>query len=238
MSQQNWKDHPLSSAAVAVAGTIAIGVLLYKEVILPTHTLSLQNEISSLKSDISKSKEKIREQSLLLKSANTSLNKFKDENIALKGQLISSQISNLFVPNNPYPLGLAQVRIGDPASKIHDFFKPSIFPDSLIEVEPANRYITVKYAHSAFKHVTYFLDEDKPELPITHINFSGFDHSSTSRDILQEKLIANHGNPDSTPRKGFYSWDGEFKTTIFKSDSKSYVLMEHGFILGYWPKKS
>ncbi|HAU4909017.1 TPA: hypothetical protein F3P23_19860 [Aeromonas hydrophila] len=56
-TSSNWKEHPIVVAAVAVSGTIALAVLLIKEVILPTHTAALTNQISSLSAEVSSLRE-------------------------------------------------------------------------------------------------------------------------------------------------------------------------------------
>ena len=225
MSQENWKNHPIYIATLAVASTIAVGVLLYKEVILPTHTLSLRNEISSLRNDLSE------------ESSNKKvIAKLKNENDILKHKVARAEVGNLLLPNNPYPPGLDLVRIGDSAAKVEEVYASDKYGDVSIEIQPDNGYITVKHAHTEFRYVTYYLDEENPKLPVSHIGFSGFDSPLSSVDLLQEKLVGSLGNPDSSPRPGFYSWDSEFNTTVYKSRSNGYLLMERGYLPGYWPK--
>jgi len=231
MTQQNWKDHPVSIAALAIAGTIAVGVLLYKEVILPTHTLSLSNEIYTL----SKERDELKKEKL---AQNNLLASLKNENQALSKQLINMEASNIFITENPYPAGIDQVRIGDKLTKITEIYNKNNFPEASVEIEDDKRYVTVRNANSAFRYITYFINEKKPELTISHISFSGFSMENESSDILQERIISAFGRPDTNPHGNLYTWESAFNTTIFKLHKDSYILMERGYAPGYWPEES
>ncbi|MEJ1409098.1 MAG: hypothetical protein RPU60_02615 [Candidatus Sedimenticola sp. (ex Thyasira tokunagai)] len=225
MTQENFKNHPISIASLAVVGTIAIGILLYKEVILPTHTLSLKNEISALKSEVNKLNAKV-----------SSLVKVEVKNKALLNRLALQEKGNLFSVGNPYPIGLEQVRIGDSLSKVSDVYTLASYPNAIVKIQKESSYVTVSNAHAFFEYITYYIDEKNTKLPITHISFNASPINELPKGFLQEKIIAAFGYPDSNPKGEYYSWDSNFKTTIYKIDNDGYTLISEGYRLGFWPE--
>ena len=170
MGNQNWKDHPVSIAALAVAGTIAVGVLLYKEVILPTHTLSLQNELSSAENRLARSSQENIRLNEELSSLKQAIGKLKEENSFLEIKISKIEATNLLSTENPYPPGLDQVRIGDPFKKIKLVYDKKEFPKVSVDIKPDKRFVVVNNAHSFFKGITYYIDENDPDCSSPHLN--------------------------------------------------------------------
>lgn len=218
----SWKDHPIVVAAMAVAGTIALGVLLVKEVILPTHTAALTNEVASLSAEAS---------SLRASKADTDdeLAKLQTQVAELDRKLAQAQHANLFTFGSPYPVGVGQVRVGDPISSL-----TTIYPATLIDKNEIG-YWSVNNQHKVFNSIVYYYDEKLPKNPITHIMFSVTYPVTVDDTFLQSKLVEALGAPKQWHRKGYFSWDTQANVTLYKNDEDSFIVMDNGSRPGAWP---
>jgi hypothetical protein len=220
----SWKDHPLVVASAAVAGTIALGVLLVTEVILPTQTAALANQVTALSAEASS----LRESKV---DANKKLEHLQSQVADLDRKLSDAQHSNLFSFGNPYPVGLGQVRVGDPISSV-----AAVYPENAIN-KNENSYWSVNDQHKLFNNITYYFDEKVPKSPITHILFSIVYPVTADDAFLQGKLVEALGTPKQEHKKGFFSWSTQAKAVVYKYSSNSFILMDKNHSLGMWPKE-
>lgn len=220
----NWKDHPIAVASMAVAGTIALAILLVKEVILPTHTAALTNQVASLSAEAD---------SLRTSKADTDkkLTQLQAKIAELDRKLIEAQHANLFAFGNPYPVGFGRVRVGDPISNL-----TALYPETQIE-KNENGYWSVNDQHKVFNHVTYYYDEKLPKNPITHILFSIGYPVTVDGTFLQGKLVEALGVPKQWQKKGFFSWDTQAEVTVFKRSETDLIVMKKDSRPGIWPKE-
>lgn len=221
-SASNWKDHPVVVASMAVAGTVALAVLLVKELILPTHTAALTNQVASLSSEVSSLR-------AYKKEAEKKLAQIEAQVTQLDRRLFQAQHANLFSIGNPYPVGVGQIRVGDPISNI-----AAIYPEIAIK-KNENGYWSIEDRHKIFSYITYYFDESQPKNPITHIRFSAAYSDEISDDFLQEKLIESFGGARHWKRKGFFSWKTSANVVVYKNDNKSYLVMQDDSRPGFWP---
>lgn len=241
-TSSSWKEHPIVVAAIAVSGTIALAVLLIKEVIIPTHTAALTNKISSLSAEVSSLhqdkenssktiytlKEKI---STFERELSSDKQKYLEQIAKLEEKLTQAQLANLFSFGNPYPSGLGLVRVGDSIQKVL-----MTYPEDVIGKDN-DGYYTIKDQHKIFNHIVYYYDKKDPNNKISHISFSVRYPYSINDTLLQEKLVETLGTPKEWSRKGYYSWDtgAGAGATVFKDDKYGYILMSHDYFPGYWP---
>lgn len=218
----NWKDHPVVVAAMAVTGTIALAVLLVKEVILPTYTVSLTNQVTSLSAEVSSLRSSKEDAENKLSHLQTQVGE-------LERKLSQAQHANLFVFGSPYPTGLGQIKVGDPISSLDN-----IYPTTLIEKQE-NSYWSINDQHKIFNRITYYYDEKLPQHPITHILFNIGYPITIDNAFLQSKLIEVLGVPKRWQSKGYYSWNTQAKVNVYKSDESSFMVMDEGARPGYWP---
>jgi hypothetical protein len=222
LESPNWKDHPIVVAAVAVAGTIGLAVLLVKEVILPTYTASLTNKIASLSAevfDLRASK----------KGAEEKLSYLQTQVDELEGKLTQAQYANLFMFGSPYPVGFGQVQVGEPVSKID-----TVYPVAFIDKQESG-YWTVSDQHKLFNRITYYFDEKLPQKPITHILFFISYPAKVDENFLQNKLVEVLGVPKQWDRKNYFSWNTQAKVDVYKNGQDEFIVMEKGSRPGFWP---
>ena len=212
----SWKDHPLAIAAIAVSGTIVLGVLLVKEVVLPVYTVSLQNklsELSNVKSLLVETEEKAAKLQARLERT--------------EKDLFAVQQINLFGLGNPYPATLDKVRLGDSVDAVL-----SAYPDA--KVQKSDGYWSIELPKSIFRYVAYFFDEKSETRNITHISFKfGY---KVPDSFLQEKLIATLGVPFVYSQKGFFSWEVNGVAEVYKPADDEFMIMREGYRPGYWPR--
>lgn len=116
--------------------------------LLPTHTLSLQNQITALTAENKNLKEKLDPLEVKTKSQNEQVD-------LLKTKVRELEKTNVFIPGNSYPIGLSAIRVGQPASDID-----KLFPNSNIKKEERD-YWSVELDHSVFGRVTYYFSGEK-----------------------------------------------------------------------------
>ncbi|WP_429234110.1 coiled-coil domain-containing protein [Aeromonas salmonicida] len=241
-TSSNWKEHPIVVAAVAVSGTIALAVLLIKEVILPTHTAALTNQISSLSAEVSslrEDKESTKKTISILQENISSLNKDISRNqhshlekiSDLEDKLTQAQLANLFSFGNPYPSGLGVVRIGDSIEKVL-----TTYPESSVEKDN-NGYWTVKDQHKIFNRIVYYYDKKHSHNQISHISFTVRYPLTINEKLLQEKLIEALGTPKEWSMEDFFSWNTQAGVTLFKDSNDGFLLMRNDYFPGYWPNE-
>jgi len=227
----SWKDHPLVVASIAVAGTIALAVLLVKDVILPTQTATLTNQVASLTSRVASLSAEVSSLRESKADADKKVARLQTQLADLDRKHSEAQHANLFSFGNPYPVGLGQVKVGDPISSL-----AAVYPEKIIE-KNENGYWSINNQHKVFAHITYYYDEKAPKSPITHILFS-IGYTVTVRDaFLQGKLVESLGAPKQWKRKGYFSWATQAKITVYKSDSMSFILMKESSQPGTWSKE-
>lgn len=219
-TSSSWKDHPLVVASIAVAATIGLAVLLFKEVILPTHSVSLSNQITSLTNELQilRKKSEADVQSIGDLSAKLEAANRRAEN--LEQSLTKARISNLFSSGNPYPIGLGRIQVGQSIEQV-----TLAYPTA--SIKKSDGYWSVENQHPFFESIVYYYDEEEKSKIVTHISFRRLFRSKVGDSFLQEKLTEALGPPKSWSRTNFYSWQMS-KLTVYMSDPTSMILMPAG----------
>ncbi|MET4451567.1 hypothetical protein [Bradyrhizobium sp. RT3b] len=95
---KKWQDHPVLIAICSGAAAL----IFAQTVIFPTMTASLQNEVSSARSQMQE-----------VATLRDQLKKATEDTAKAKLELKAAQLNNVFSVGNPYPIGLDKLRIGD-----------------------------------------------------------------------------------------------------------------------------
>lgn len=205
--------HPIVVIALAVVGTFGFSY----QFVLPIMTAKLQNDVDKIPSYV----KQIEEDKIEIGELNKKLQQ-------VESQLAIVQHANLFVYNNPYPVGLGNVRIGDPIENLI-----AIYGEKYLEKQDS--YWSVNNKHSIFKHITYYFNEKSSKKEITHIAFRE-ELDVKNRIFLQSKLEDIFGQPIKYKRQGFYAWKFA-EATIYKHNEFDFLLMSSKYSPSFFPEK-
>lgn len=230
----SWKEHPVVIATTVAVATTVFVVKVMDEVVIPTRTASLTNQIDSLNTEVRNLKDQLANKTAELDSANSSIRAKNSEVRDAQSKLYSAQVGHLFVTGNPYPIGLGLVKIGDSVDRVAEVFSEK----SLDKSQAEEGLISVEDQHKVFKRVTYFFNVDAERKVVTHISFhtGNYLHSLNER-LVQNKLIEAFGVPRTWSKKDHYSWVVQGQLSILKNDNEGYVLIPNGLYTMSWPKK-
>ncbi len=168
----DFKNHPIVIMALTVAGSLGF----YHQIILPIMTVKLQNEVDKIPSY----EKQIEEDKVKIGELNKKLQQ-------VESQLTIAQNANLFTQDNPYPVGLGKLRIGDSIDNLVPIYGEK-------DLEKKDGYWILKNSHSVFKKVVYYYNDESPKKEITHISFyTDFDAENKNR--LQAVLEDAFGLP-------------------------------------------
>jgi hypothetical protein len=211
-TDSDWRKHPVTVGAAAFGAA----VMFFYNVILPTHTVSLQNRIAALSEEPITRRAKVAEEKVH----------------ALEGQLKEAQrvaaefqLAKVFVAGSPYPVGLDRVKIGDTQEDIIN-----VFPKDSIEMF-GRRWWSVKDQHPLFKTITYYFDGKK----VGQIAFAGSpDASGGVGEVLYSRLVDALG-PATEARGEYYRWKTNSKLAVFLQKPASALhLLPVGYHPGSW----
>ena len=223
LTDSDTGNHPVAVAAVASASTIGLMLLLFNEVILPIRTDNLEEELGSLNREAIQLRSEVADKAAQIHSLNAELKYVRD-------QLYELQTASLFNRDNPFPLGLRNIRPGSTKKQLEASFVPNA-------IDKTNKeYWTVKLDHSTFDTATYyFKSEGEGEAQtVSHIAYSlPYDHQFGD-DFLQKKLVDALGAPRQWSLDEFYSWETK-RRTVYKRDPDFFIVTNKGMIPALWP---
>jgi hypothetical protein len=222
----DFKNSRVFIAGASVAATIGLAILIYEKVLLPTHTLSLQNQIASLSTDNKSFKDKIEP----LEVSNKSL---KEQVELLLAKVRSLEATNLFVSGNPYPVGLSAVRTGQPISDVD-----KIFPAETIDKEKVDSYWSVKLSHAVISDATYYFSGDKKIIYQVFFWMRSEVKTTAVQDaaFLAAKLTEALGPPSATPKPGYYVWNVSEKTRVYVRAGRHFLVTDVPTAPRDWPR--
>jgi len=201
-----WREHPVA-VVMAAAGSVATFIILvFTTVITPTMTASLQNEVISLRRQLSDDGGDMSALRKKIEGLETELK-------ITKGRLAEEQLGNDFlIPGSPYPTGLSKIRIGDPLDDI-----AKTFPESSIERRMS--WWAVKGQHAIFTQLTYYFDRSAKDKHVTQMLFF-FDPKVVPTAAIRGKVIEALGRP--------FSEGPKINCSIWKVDQKLFLQVEEG----------
>lgn len=220
---QNIKDHPivivLGFCSITAAGTATI----YEKFVLPYHVKELESQVSDLKKTIftyPDSKKIISGKDLEIKRLKIEVASLRQKTIELSGE-------NVFSLDDPHPKSFRDVRIGDPFSKVEQYYA------GRTEKDEDHDYIIAKISDFFFSSVTfypessnpkgrvnailyilnYFEDKSKnvsPEIPINldDLNQRLEDKRKPFVKALEKQLIERYGEGAVSKRSRFWTVRG------------------------------
>lgn len=210
-----WKDHPVVIAALSVAGALVFA----QTVIFPTMTASLQNENSSLRSQVQEIpalKENLKKAQDSAKAENQRMDEALKQ---AKSQLLAAQQSNLFSLGNPYPVGFGKVKLGDGLNTlINSYPEPTLRKTS-------QRYWTIKPDHPVFRDVSFLFDRPA-DLKDRRIHAILFFANDLVAGTLQDRLIEALGQPSSPgPLPECFIWTLDKSLFVKKDSATSFAIL-------------
>lgn len=161
--------HPLVVIALAVVGTFGFSY----QFVLPIMTAKLQNDVDKIPSY----EKQIKEDNVKIDELNNKLQQ-------VESQLVIAQNANLFMYDDPYPIGLGKLRIGDSIDNMIMIYGEK-------DIEKKDGFWSVDNKHSKFTHVTYYFNDESPKKEITHILFRtdvDFKMKNSLQEILENKF--------------------------------------------------
>ncbi|MET4041772.1 hypothetical protein ABIC03_003463 [Bradyrhizobium sp. RT6a] len=201
---KKWQDHPVLIAICSGAAAL----IFAQTVIFPTMTASLQNEVSSARSQMQE-----------VATLRDQFKKATEDTAKAKLELKAAQLNNVFSVGNPYPIGLDKLRIGDGLDAIFaNFSEASVTKNSA-------SYWSVKLDHAAFREVVYYFDQPSSrnlkDRKIRALLFFAGDRSS---GVVREKLTAALGNPSTSgPKPDCVVWTLS-KDLLVRADGNSLFI--------------
>lgn len=229
MADGDFKSSTIFAVGSAVAATIGLLVLIYKEVLLPTHTLNLQNQINAQTAETSALKAKIEP----LEKANISQ---KEQIGVLQTKLRELQSGSVFVPGNPFPIGYSAIRFGQPISDVE-----KVYPADSIDKGEERGFWTVKLDHPVLSSAVYYFTTDKQQRSFIYqisFHFRRDPNSSIEQDTdaLIARMTQVLGPPASNPRQRLFLWNAPDKTHIYVINYPSITIAPEPIQPGGWPR--
>ncbi|HZF71673.1 hypothetical protein [Sulfuricurvum sp.] len=163
--------HPLVVIALAVIGTFGFSY----QFVLPIMTAKLQNDVDKIPGY----EKQIKEDNVKIDELNKKLQQ-------IESQLAIAQNANLFTHDDPYPIGLGKLRIGDSIDNLIAIYGEK-------DLEKKEGFWIIKNIHSVFNRVIYYYNDESPKKEITHIYFeTGIDFrgKKSLHEILENKFGA------------------------------------------------
>lgn len=239
MANGSWVDHPVYVAGVSVAGTIAICIALYKEVLLPAQMAASDYKVGELERQL----KDVSAQKLIIEQV---AEKTKDSSLSEKRQLSgelasvkailektnlefsSFKLGNLFFEGGVYPSSFDKVKIGQSISIVE-----KVFAGSLIKKEDG--FVTVDVDHPFFGNVVYYYSDDAPQniYQIMYMSRYGFG-KVVGANYLQVQLEKAFGEPIKMAEDKFY-WKIKGGFNIFKDD-ESFLITTGDNRPGGWER--
>jgi hypothetical protein len=239
MANGSWVDHPVYVAGVSVAGTIAICIALYKEVLLPAQMAASDYKVSELERQLKDVKaqkliaEQVAEKNIVTSSSEK--RQLSDELKSVKAMLektklefSSFKLGNLFFEGGVYPSSFDKVKIGQPISIVE-----KVFAGTLIKKEDG--FVNLDVDHPVFGSVVYYYSDEAPQniYQVMYMTRSGFGES-VEANYLQAQLAKAFGEPIQIAEDKFY-WKVKGKFNIFKDDD-SFLITTGDNLPGGWDR--
>jgi len=175
---QNIKDHPIVIVLGFCAATAAGTATIYEKFVLPYHVKELESQVTELKKTISTypdAKKLLAEKDLEIKRLATEVGSLRQKTIELSGD-------NVFSIDDPYPKSFRDVRIGDPFSKVEQFYagRTQKYED--------NDYDTANISDFFFSSVTFYPEPSNPKGRVNSIlyivNYLEDKRKNVGRELL------------------------------------------------------
>ncbi|NNB16042.1 hypothetical protein [Pseudomonas fragi] len=237
--KRGWAEHPVYIAGISVAGTLAICIAAYKEVLLPAQMarsefeiLALNQNLEVLKANSAKAAQTAEKSksndTVEIKKLSSELELIKDELKKLNIEFAGFKLGNIFFESGAYPASLDGVKVGQPAEFIEKKFKG-------LPTEKKDGYTTVKVNHPLFDSVVFYYSDEAPFL-IYQIMYSVSytAEAEVGSGYLHSQLERNFGEPVKIADDMFF-WAVKDGVTMFK-DSAGFIVSEGNSYPGGWDR--
>ncbi|MES2821142.1 MAG: hypothetical protein V4812_19375 [Pseudomonadota bacterium] len=160
----DWKDHPLTAAAISCAST----AVFFLTIVTPIYEKKNTNTIDELQQNLSSIeeaalKESTTNQALIKNLENQNFEfskKIKEQNVAI----LKLQEEDRFSAENPFPKGFREIGILEDYKKIR-----TLYPSA--DISEKNKWMSVKIKDTLFKSATYYPIECNNSIRVSHVLF-------------------------------------------------------------------
>ena len=220
ISVDAWKKHPIYFVGLGVCLGIAFAMCW----LAPAQQGQLRYEVEDSRREVAASRAQVQEVDKKLVGANTTLatleKKIHDQGV----ELSLAQLAAGFPLGSPYPVGLTEIKIGDPITRITERFGP----ETINKTEET--YWTVKVDHPWVRTITYYFCETDRLPRVSHLLiFLKNGSPLRDSDVLVAKLTDLLGQPVVDARKRDHTWtvNSDLAVTLsrFGPTIHSYVIM-------------
>ena len=210
-------------AAVTCVTTIGACILIFKEIVMPTQIAAISNEtreLPALRAEKAKADSKIKALEETIQAKDKDIQKAKQD-------LLEVTLPKIFSAPNPYPIGQAQVRLGDSLMKLKEFHPPSSLDSTM------DSWWVTKTPEGLFKMAAYYFDENAKNKTITGILF--FANTKLVGEVLLNRLTEEFGKPKervttkNSKTVNEYSWQinkGVLATLKLQKDNDPLYLID------------
>lgn len=187
------------------------GLAVYHQFVLPSHLADANFKIVRLEERVQGSDNARLTKEL--SDTGSELAKARKVHAETQKRIQDIEYAPLFEKGSPLPVGLRQIKPGDPSSRITE-----VYPAASIQPDKDGDWITVRDQHKAFKDATYYVKDGT----ITQVAFFVFD-KRPSFEFLLERLKDALGEPNEITegrQQAFYwtSQDWVAKLVIRRGD--------------------
>ena len=228
--KRGWVEHPVYVAGLSVAGTIAICIMVYKEVLLPAQMATSEFKIEELERQLRDVKLERLELARASEKANAELALEKDMLVKVKQDLASFKIGSLFFGGGVYPATFDGVKVGQLVEKVDKVFQ------GLPIEKDQDGFVTVKVDHPFFDSIVFYYRDELPHAIYQIMYSSSYDiGEKVGSEYLHVQLERNFGEPIKVA-KDKYIWRVGGKFNIFKSSDRGFIISTGNNYPGGWDR--
>lgn len=228
--KRGWVEHPVYVAGLSVAGTIAICIMVYKEVLLPAQMAASDFKIEELERQLRDVKLERLELARAAEKANAELTLEKESLVKVKQDLASFKIGSLFFDGGVYPATFDGVKVGQLVEKVDKVFQ------GLPIEKDQDGYVTVKVDHPFFDRIVFYYHDELPHAIYQIMYSSPYDiGEKVGSEYLHAQLERNFGEPIKVAEDK-YIWRVDGKFNIFKGSDRSFIISTGSNYPGSWDR--
>jgi len=217
-----------------IAATATVLIFFYENYRLPLKVLETSvnykdqtNVIESLSKDIAEANRKLDESTHEHHATNAKLDIAQKRISSQESFLKQLQLTQLFEPNNFYPVTYGRPRIGDQIDSLREIYREELL--EWITDPDGDRKVRITDPDSYFEYIEY--DYDKETGRISGIVF---DAPFTENDILLHRLYEIGGQPTRSSTFNVSRWKVSPDVNSFLIGSNTYMILDKGISPILW----
>jgi hypothetical protein len=211
----NWKTNNTYQLMLV----FCLGVFVGYKGLAPVVEGNLRFDLREAGREVSASRAEIEARETKLTAARKQIEVLERRLAKADSDIRDAQSAGLFIAGSPYPVGLSEVRIGDPISKLD-----ALYPGK-IEKKEGRSWWSLNRAHSIVYSATYYQTGDKVTQILFHLDSS---IKGVDKEFLHRKLREALGEPVISSSKNQRLWENRAGTSVVMDvddDSSSIFLV-------------